>query len=282
MRRFDGWRLRTEHVTSFVYAAPARASYNEVRKTPVTTAFQTALDARVTTTPHVPQYSYSDYWGTRVVAFNVDGAHDRLVVAGTSLVETHPPADMPEVTWDEVGAAGERLVEYLVPTYYTTPNDELLAAAAEMRGAAADPAAAIQAAVHLAHGKLTYVKGVTHVHSPAVEAFEAGSGVCQDFAHLALTLLRSMGVPARYVSGYLHPDKEAELGEMREAESHAWVEAWAGRWWSLDPTNDSEVGLRHIVVARGRDYGDVPPVRGIYAGSAEQDTTVTVSITRAA
>ncbi len=282
MRRFDGWRLRTEHVTRFVYAAPARASYNEVRKIPVTTAFQTALDARVVTTPTAPQYTYWDYWGTQVVAFNVDGAHDRLVVQGTSLVETHPPAERPEVAWEEIDAASERLAEYLVPTYYTAANDTLRAAAADIRGGAPSPVDAVTAAVHLAYGSISYVKGVTHVHSPAIEAFEAGSGVCQDFAHLALTLLRVMGVPARYVSGYLHPDEEAALGVTRDAESHAWIEAWAGRWWSLDPTNDSEVGLRHIVVARGRDYGDVPPMRGIYAGSAEQDTSVSVSITRTA
>ncbi|MGO9560823.1 MAG: transglutaminase family protein [Acidimicrobiales bacterium] len=282
MRRFSGWRLRTDHVTTFRYSSPARASYNEVRKSPLTTAFQTALDARVVTTPAASQYAYRDYWGTQVVAFNVSGPHERLVVQGSSLVETHPPADVPDCSWSEVDAAAERLVEYLVPTYYTAPNEELAAKAAEIRGSAASPIDAITAAVHFAYDSLEYVKGVTHVHSPALEALHHGSGVCQDFAHLALTVLRVMGVPARYVSGYVHPDSDAAVGTARDAESHAWIESWAGRWWPLDPTHDSDVGLRHIVVARGRDYRDVPPVKGIYAGSAGDSKTVTVSITRTA
>ncbi len=282
MRRFDGWRLRTDHLTTFRYSSPARASYNEVRKSPLTTAFQTALDVRVITTPAASQYSYRDYWGTQVVAFNIDGPHDRLMVHGSSLVETHPPADVPESSWSEVDAASERLVEYLSPTYYTAPSSGLASTAAELRLASATLIDAITAAVHFAYGALEYVKGVTHVHSPALEALAAGSGVCQDFAHLALTVLRAMGIPARYVSGYVHPDKEAVIGATRDAESHAWIESWAGRWWPLDPTHDSDIGLRHIVVARGRDYGDVPPVKGIYAGSAGEDTTVAVSITRTA
>jgi transglutaminase-like putative cysteine protease len=274
--------LRTEHVTSFRYGGPARASYNEVRKTPITSPNQIALEARVVTTPAAPQYSYRDYWGTHVVAFNVDGPHERLVIAGTSLVETHPPVDVPTASWTDVDAVADRLVEYLLPTRYTSPNEELAEVGAALRLTSATPVEAGLAAVHFAYGALKYVKGVTHVHSPAVEAYEAGSGVCQDFAHLALTVLRGMGVPARYVSGFLHPDADAAIGETREAESHAWIEVWAGRWWALDPTNDSDVGLRHVVVARGRDYADVPPTKGIYAGPSEQDSTVSVSITRTA
>lgn len=282
MRRYDGWRLRTDHITSFRYASPARASYNEVRKIPATSTMQTVLDGRVVTVPAAPQFTYWDYFGSQVVAFNVDGAHDRLIVQGTSLVETHPPAEVPECGWPEVEQGGERLVEYLGCGGYTAPNDEILETSRAMRAEAATPVAAAWSAVQFASGALSYVKGVTDVHSPAREAFEAGSGVCQDFAHLAITVMRSMGLPARYVSGYLHPDSDAEIGAAREAESHAWVEAWAGRWWALDPTTGSEVGLRHIVVARGRDYADVPPVKGIYAGPAAQDTAVTVTITRTA
>jgi transglutaminase-like putative cysteine protease len=282
VRRFDGWRLRTEHVTSFRYTSPARASYNEVRKIPVTTAYQIALDARIITTPVAPQYSYWDYWGTQVVAFNVDGPHDRLVVKGSSLVESHAPEEVPDCSWADVETAADRLVEYLVPTYYTVADERLREKAAELRGRAPSPVEAIAAAAHFAYGALSYVRGITHVHSPALEAYEAGSGVCQDFAHLALTMLRSMGIPARYVSGYVHPDRDAEIGVTREAESHAWIEAWTGRWWPLDPTNDSDIGLRHIVVARGRDYGDVPPMKGVFAGSAGQEANVVVSITRTA
>ena len=116
--------------------------------------------------------------------------------------------------------------------------------------------------------------------STAIEAFAAGRGVCQDFAHLALSMLRASGIPARYVSGYLHPDVHAEPGRTAVGQSHAWVEYWAGSWLPLDPTSGAEVAERHVVVARGRDYTDVPPLKGIYHGPPEAEMEVTVEVTR--
>ena len=125
-----------------------------------------------------------------------------------------------------------------------------------------------------AHESLRYVRGVTSVHTSADEAYADGAGVCQDFAHLALALTKSVGLPSRYVSGYFHPEADATIGEEITGESHAWVEVWTGRWWGYDPTNDCPVGERHVAVGRGRDYGDVPPVKGIYAGNAENTMRV--------
>jgi transglutaminase-like putative cysteine protease len=273
-----GWRLRIEHSTTFRYPSAARASYNEVRQIPLTTAHQTTLEARIQTSPHASQYSYCDYWGTQVVAFNIDGPHHELDVLGQSLVETQPAVSPPEATWGEVDAASGRYAELLSPSRYTRPDGGLGTVAGALR--ATTPGATVEAVVAWVHDSLEYVRGVTHVHTSAVESYEAGSGVCQDFAHLALAVLRAAGIPARYVSGYLHPDEEAELGAETAAESHAWVEAWAGDWWGLDPTNGTDIGRRHVVVARGRDYADVAPVRGVYAGGAEHDTEVAVRITR--
>ena len=118
---------------------------------------------------------------------------------------------------------------------------------------------------------LRYTPGVTEVSTSALEAFQAGQGVCQDYAHLTLALLRTIGVPARYVSGYLHPRKDAPKGEVVSGESHAWVEAWVGDWWGFDPTNGVPAGERHVIVGRGRDYADVPPIRGIYSERATPD-----------
>jgi transglutaminase-like putative cysteine protease len=142
------------------------------------------------------------------------------------------------------------------------------------------PVATVEQVVGWVHGSLTYAPGMTHVHTSAVEAFAARNGVCQDFAHLALTMLRASGLPARYVSGYFHHDEDSAIGEETAGESHAWVEAWLGDWWGIDPTNGGLAGLRHVIVARGRDYGDVPPVRGIYAGEADHEAAVTVRTTR--
>jgi transglutaminase-like putative cysteine protease len=280
MRSATGWRLRTEHSTTFRYPTSARASYNEVRKIPGTTPRQTTLEARVQTSPAVSQYTYFDYWGTHVVSFNVDRPHHELVVQGTSLVETTAPTSTPEGSWEAVEAVADRHAELLAPSQYTAPGPDLVDVSNSLRSVT--PRATAEAVVEWVRGSLEYVRGVTHVQTSAVEAFATGSGVCQDFAHLALAVLRAVGIPARYVSGYIHPDADAEVGEEAVGESHAWVEAWLGDWWGWDPTNGVDVGHRHVVVARGRDYADVAPVRGIYAGGAEHEAAVSVRITRTA
>lgn len=267
-------------MTTFRYGSPARASYNEVRKTPLTTTTQTTLEARVHTVPAAPLYSYRDYFGTQVGAFNVDAPHEQLVVTGSSLVETHPAPDRPDTSWGEIEAACRALVEFCSPSRFTEPSDALVETSRELRRGS--PTETIEAICGYVHGSLEYVKGVTGVHTSAQQAFADGRGVCQDFAHLALVVLRAAGVPARYVSGYLHPERQPEIGAAAKGESHAWVEAWAGRWWGLDPTNDVDIGLRHVVVARGRDYADVPPMKGVYAGTAEHQTAAVVTITRTA
>lgn len=280
MSRSPGWRLRTEHVTAFEYGSPARSSFNEVRKSPLPTSRQTVHDARVMTTPGAPQYAYRDYWGSAVVAFNVDLPHDQLVVHGVSTAETHEQRRGSEASWAAVGAAANRMAELVAETELTRADDALRGIADELR--AGTPATTAAAVVDWVHRALGYVPGVTHVRTSALEAYREGQGVCQDFAHLALAVLRAAGLPARYVSGYLHPEPDPVIGEPATGESHAWVEAWTGYWWGLDPANGSEVGHRHVEVARGRDYADVPPVRGVYAGGGDIRSTVTVTITRVA
>ena len=129
---------------------------------------------------------------------------------------------------------------------------------------------------------MEYVRGVTGVHSTASEAWAERKGVCQDIAHVALGALRSVGIPARYVSGYLHPDAGAAIGQTVIGESHAWVEWYAGEWRGYDPTNLAEVGELHVLVGRGRDYSDVSPLRGVYAGPGASELFVSVEITRVA
>ncbi|MBV9292120.1 MAG: transglutaminase family protein, partial [Frankiales bacterium] len=169
--------------------------------------------------------------------------------------------------------------ELLDPTHYVPVDDGVGERAREL---ASDlpPVDAVLAICAWVHNALEYQPGVTGVHTSAVEALEAARGVCQDYAHLALVMLRSLGVPARYVSGYLHPVAEAERGVAVQGESHAWIEAWTGSWWGHDPTNDVPIGERHVTVARGRDYSDVSPLRGIYSGGASSALGVEVEVTR--
>jgi transglutaminase-like putative cysteine protease len=142
------------------------------------------------------------------------------------------------------------------------------------------PAEAGRRAAGWVHDTMAYVRGATEVGTTSAQARSLGRGVCQDFTHLALAVLRSCGLPARYVSGYLHPGRNAEIDEPVRAESHAWAEFWAGDWVAVDPSSLSEVGERHVVVARGRDYADVRPLAGIYSGPPAQSLGVTVDLTR--
>jgi transglutaminase-like putative cysteine protease len=282
-----GWRLRIEHITTVRYAGPVLTSFNEARMTPLTLPTQITLESRVQAGPGVPVWTYNDYWGTFVSVFDLPEAHDDLVIRASATVETEPlpgiPAPGERPSWAELAqrSAGGRLLEFLMPTPLTTVTDEISGAAiAEIAGLPPDAAAeSISARVH---EHVTYMPGATGVRTDAQEAWDKGQGVCQDMAQLTVALMRSAGLPARYVSGYLHPDPKAEPGRTAVGQSHAWVEYWAGDWTPLDPTSLAPVGERHVVVARGRDYTDVPPLKGIYHGPSGGDMRVTVEITRLA
>ncbi|PZF79572.1 transglutaminase family protein [Jiangella anatolica] len=280
-----GWLLSVKHHTGYRYAGPVFSSYNEARVTPRSDPRQRVLDATVEVSPAASLYRYVDYFGTVVTAFDVHAAHSELTVTASCVVET-APASAVEAAEDGTGWAAladpdtvDELGEYLAPTQRTTAGDELLAAAAQVR-AAATPDDGARLAAGWTHTRLDYVTGSTSVHTNAVEALAEGRGVCQDFAHVTIALLRSAGVPARYVSGYLHPTADAAIGETVTGESHAWVEWWAGGWRAYDPTNDSVPGPGHVMVARGRDYDDVTPLRGIYHGGDSQALGVSVEVTR--
>ncbi|MDQ1724994.1 MAG: hypothetical protein QOG52_2022 [Frankiaceae bacterium] len=280
-----GWRLRIEHVTRFTYDSPAMASYNEARMTPLTTAGQMTLDAHFTVTPAVSVYRYWDYWGAQVVAFDVHEPHDVLALTARSLIETSPlqvRTAAPHLTWTELAAvaADGPLAEMIALTPRTTVTPELVArVAAEVRQPM--PSETAYAVAEWVRERLTYMRGTTTVRSNAQQVWDAGSGVCQDLAHVTIALLRGLGIPCRYVSGYLHPQKDAAIGETVRGESHAWVEWWTGDWCAFDPTNGTVPAERHIVVARGRDYGDVTPFKGVYRGGASS-LEVLVDVTRLA
>jgi transglutaminase-like putative cysteine protease len=281
------WRLQVAHTTGFHYEGEVVASYNEARITPLTDPDQLTIDSTVEISPPARPYRYWDYWGCLVHAFDVHVPHRQLVVTGRSLVETSAAvADIdadPGMTWEQLAdpSTTDAHQELLAPTAYVPQSQPALAAhAASIRDASASPHAAALAAARWVRETLVYERGITRVSTSAVEAYEAGRGVCQDFVHLTLALLRGMGIPSRYVSGYLHPDAEAAVGQKVVGESHAWVEWWAGEWVRFDPTNGLAAGERHVVVGRGRDYSDVPPLKGIYSGGSAGDLEVRVELTR--
>ena len=277
------WRLRVRHTTGYRYDTEVRASYNEARLTPQTGPAQLTLESRVDVSPPARQQRYWDYWGTQVTSFDLSTPHRELEVTAESVVETADAAPPPTgATWSLLRSepVTDAHVEMLVPSARTVPGDDLVAVASStVEGL--EPYDAARALLGLVHREVAYRTGSTGVSTSAVEAWRQRSGVCQDIAHVSIALLRAVGIPARYVSGYLHPGGEqAAIGEPVRGESHAWVEAWLGDWWAFDPTNDSPVGERHVVVARGRDYADVPPLKGVYSGGGSQSLGVVVEVTR--
>jgi transglutaminase-like putative cysteine protease len=278
------WRLRIKHLTGFTYAGTAHASYNEARMTPLTVAGQTTLFSQVECSPGATTWRYRDYWGTQVTVFDLQRPHQQLRVTASSLVETSErPAAEDSLGWAQLREAStsDTYLEFLAPTELTAIDTELTATAASL-AADASPHDAAVAIAEWVRAHVEYQPGSTGVRTSAQEAWSLRQGVCQDIAHLTLGMLRSIDIPARYVSGYLYPKQDGLVGETVAGQSHAWVEWWCGDWAGFDPTNGVPAGQRHVIVARGRDYADVTPLKGVYHGAPSTGLGVTVEITRLA
>ena len=277
----DSMQLRIRHTTGYEYAEGAAASYNEARMTPLTTTDQYVLRSRVEVTPTAWSVEYRDYWGSTVTSFEVHEPHETLSVVSTSTVETSVHSQEPgNVAWDDLAAVQDEWCEYLVASRWVEPPADLVPELERLRASCETPGAFAAAVSTLIHERIRYLPGATEVSSTAGDAWAAGAGVCQDMAHLVVGALRWARIPARYVSGYLHPSTDPVVGESVEGESHAWVEWWDGEWVGHDPTNAITPGVRHVIVGRGRDYADIPPLRGIYSTEGDSELFVSVEITR--
>jgi transglutaminase-like putative cysteine protease len=279
-------RHRIRHVTGFAYEGEVNASYNEARMLPASADGQLVLHSHLEILPISSHHTYVDYWGTRVSSFEILTPHRELSLTATSLVEVRDrPHPDHRLEWtalaDEIETATE-FVEQLEQTNRTRPPQEVVELARGIVAEAASPCDAALAIARAIGERIEYLPGVTNVTTTAAEAWEHKQGVCQDITQLAIGALRSVGIPARYVSGYLHPTPDPEIGVTVAGESHAWVEWYCGHWQGYDPTNLIDIGDRHVTVGRGRDYGDVAPLRGVYAGPYGSKLFVTVEITREA
>jgi transglutaminase-like putative cysteine protease len=272
-------------MTGFHYGGEVTASYNEARMLPTSGEGQLVLYSNLEILPISAHHTYVDYWNSRVSSFEILTPHKELSLTATSLVEVRP-RDHPQhaISWDELAVESEKALEYVEQrkqTKRTAPPAEVRHLAHAIADAAADPCEAALAICQKIGESVEYMQGVTGVTTTAAEAWTHRKGVCQDIAHLALGALREVGIPARYVSGYLHPKPNAAIGETVAGESHAWVEWFCGgQWRGFDPTNQIDIGDRHVSVGRGRDYNDVPPLRGVYAGPFKSQLFVKVEITR--
>jgi transglutaminase-like putative cysteine protease len=281
-------RLKIVHKTAYKYNKRVTLSYNEARMTPLTDPQQVVLESSMKVSPsQAALSSYRDYWGTRVTAFDMQMPHDHLEVLSTTTVEVHRveriAAEANIVGWDALAAPEtlNQFSDWIPQSQLTGPGSEVLGIIPGVVEGKSPHEAALAVFAWM-RGEMTYMKGSTGVTTNAEQAWDQRQGVCQDLAHLAIGALRSCGIPARYVSGYLHPRSTAELGEAVAGQSHAWLEWWDGEWRSWDPTNHKPAGDFHVTVARGRDYRDVPPLKGILSGGGGSALSVSVEITRLA
>lgn len=271
-------RYDVRYHCAFDYDQPAAESHNELRACPANDGDQTVLHARVVTAPSARVLTTTDYWGTRVDAFGVRAPHVRLEVSVEARVEVAErpmaPAGVPLAELATAAFTTEHR-ELLAPSPMAEPDDEVTAMAASV---APDPDGVTELATALCAAvaeRVEHVAGVTEVGTPIGDVLADGSGVCQDRAHVLVALCRLRGIPARYVSGYLCTGPTGA-----GTTTHAWVEvAVPGQGWhTLDPGEGDDATGDRIVIGRGRDYGDVPPLRGTYVGGDARTLDVAVDI----
>jgi transglutaminase-like putative cysteine protease len=288
------------HETVYRYADEVVSSHNEAHLLPRALARQTPsrVELRIDPTPDSVRW-HRDYFGNDVVFFNLQTAHRELAIRTGSDVALDPARGFEparSAPWEEV-AAGVRVdrspesleaFEYVFDSPFVAASEALAAYARPSFSAGRPLAEAVLDFAHRIHAEFRYDPDATTLETPVEDALRERHGVCQDFAHVMIGGLRSLGLPARYVSGYLKsrrpapPDALARDGALVGSEaSHAWVAAWCPRlgWIEVDPTNDLVPTDRHIVLAWGRDYDDVSPVKGVTLGGGSHTVEVNVSVT---
>jgi transglutaminase-like putative cysteine protease len=283
-------RLDIRYRCTFEYGALVRHSQNELRACPASDERQSLLSYRVVTAPSARVFSYEDYWGTRVDTFGIREPHIVLEVTAEATVETRTPplltaAPRLDRLADPVFLDAHR--EYLQRTAHADWGEDVAREARhQLDLVGPDVVSAVLAIHRRVSSSMTYAPGETYVGVGVDEILRSRRGVCQDFAHVAVALCRSVGIPARYVSGYLFTRSDASgddaEGDVVRVQTHAWFEAAVPGvgWLALDPTNGLEVGRRHVKIGHGRDYDDVPPLRGVYSGQAGAELEVAVEIRR--
>lgn len=276
------------YLTSYRYAAPVTDNLNALRVRPATTSTQRCDDFHVRLDPEARLHRHVDYFGTEVLEFGVARPHDHLTIDVRARVVTSEPPEPPEAPWEhlEGDTYAEAAGEFLLPGD-DEPGDEALADLLDI-ARARTPLATVRWIDELIPDRFAYRPGVTYVGSTVADLLAAGGGVCQDFVHLALLLLRRNGIAARYVSGYLFSAPEDGGPDSVEVQTHAWLEALlpgtGGRgepiWVGADPTNRRLVGEAHVKIGHGRRYSDVPPTKGVYRGAAGAELEASVRMTR--
>jgi transglutaminase-like putative cysteine protease len=256
------------HLTKFRYTTPVSESVMETRMHPRNEGPQRCLTFHLAVSPRCRAFSYRDYLGNHVHHFDIPSQHSQLVIIAEALVDLQPPVSLPGSLPPSAWAELDALVsdgdywEMLLPSEFD------------------DPLTILKELNSSLYASFEYALKSTRVDSPIDDAIRTRQGVCQDFAHIMIALVRTLGIPCRYVSGYLHRRLEDHDRSAEDA-THAWVEALLPQvgWVGFDPTNHLIASDRHIRTAIGRDYADVPPTKGIFRGQTASELSVAVRVT---
>jgi transglutaminase-like putative cysteine protease len=282
-------RLEIIHETRYTYSSLVRESVMELWLQPLTLPLQRLVGFEIVTDPRAKMMTYRDWLGNIVYHFDVPAKHSELTIRSRAMVETYPRADdLPERmdagAWMRLRSdkVQSQFYDMVQPSKYVEGSGHLEQFMAEhdLTQLPPDPLTGLRVLNREIFGAFEYVPGFTAADSPIDAALEHRKGVCQDFAHIMLAVARHWGIPSRYVSGYLARKADDTGFRSVPDASHAWVECFLPGfgWVGFDPTNDMMAGERHVVAAYGRDYGDVPPTRGVLKGDAQSVLEVDVEV----
>jgi transglutaminase-like putative cysteine protease len=275
------------YLTRYEYDSEVVDNLNALRVKPAANGRQRCDEFSVRLNPEVRLHRHTDYFGTEVVEFEVSRPHRELTIDVRARVTTKGGVEPPQATWDALRHPSYREAggEFLLQTD-DAPDHPAMAELLATTRAVASPMEMLTLISELIPGRFEYRQGATYVDSDVRHLLDGGAGVCQDFVHLGLCLLRHQGIAARYVSGYLFAGGSDGSKESIEVDTHAWLEALlpvAGGepvWVGADPTNAGMAGENHVKIGHGRHYSDVAPIKGVYRGSATAALNARVTMTR--
>ena len=272
--------FKIQHITKYLYDRPVQESVNEVKIFPYQCEQQETLQYELNVTGQPVVDTFQDYWGNKTGVFNLLAAHKELVIESRIVVRVIPagPGEDKPGEWDELRGQLETQLHLLeLAAARPVAKQQEVNRIAEKVRHEKSISSTLEECNEYIYKNFEYIKGITTVETTVDEILEKRAGVCQDFAHVLLQILRTLNVPSRYVSGYICPNKTGMRGE---GATHAWVEAWLpGRGWTgIDPTNNIWVSDKHVKLAVGRDFADCSPVKGTFKGPARQQLSVYVSV----
>jgi transglutaminase-like putative cysteine protease len=279
-------RYTVRHVTRFTYEPAVTESVMEVRMQPRSDAQQRCLHFALTTTPVARVMTYQDHDGNSIHHFDIPARHSRMTVTAEALVECTPARPLAHRlgpgAWEAIDRAAHTtdVWDYLAPSRFTGASELLDRFALDVAAdRSLDPLVALRRLMGEIYIRFEYSPNSTRVDSPIDHALESKRGVCQDFTHIFIAAARRLGIPTRYVSGYLFPDP-SNADRSIDGATHAWAESLLPEtgWVGFDPTNNLIADERHIRVAVGRDYADVPPTRGVYKGASAVKSELAVAV----